>query len=296
MNNSHLIEASFDCEIVPGPVEYAALLPKGYEGESEYPLLYFLHGGGGDRNFLTNLRPVVDRLWDEERLPELIAVTPSVRERCFYMDFKDGSEKWEQFMIGPFLDHLRRTYKIKKANKEVYLFGISMGGMGGLRLAFKHPELFSGVAALEPGIEPALAFSEIEFEDRWWRQQELFETAFGKPVDENYWKANNPANIAIDHATAIRDSGLAIYLDCGDEDSFGLHRGTEFLHRILWDNNIKHEYHSVRGADHLGRTIGPRTSEGLEFLGRVIDPPDPDPIAEGLQKQLAQWKSAVEKQ
>jgi len=210
------------------------------------------------------------------------------------MDFKDGSEKWEQFMIGPFLDHVRQSFKASQEKKGVYLFGISMGGMGGLRLALKHSDLFAGVAALEPGIEPALAFSEIQFEDRWWRAPALFESAFGKPVDEKYWKANNPANIVIDHAEIIRESDLAIYLDCGNEDSFGLHRGTEFLHRILWDNSIPHEYHLVRGADHLGNTLSPRSTEGLEFLGRVINPPEPDPVVAGFRQQLAEWKPQVE--
>ena len=42
MTESKLIEAEFACDIVPGPVEYAVLLPKEYEVGSEFPLLYFL--------------------------------------------------------------------------------------------------------------------------------------------------------------------------------------------------------------------------------------------------------------
>ena len=67
---------------------------------------------------------------------------------------------------------------------------------------------------------------------------------------------------------------------------FLLHEGTEFLHRVLWDNGIAHEYHLVHGADHVGRTLRPRSIEALEFLARVLDPPGPDPAAEQIRKQL----------
>ena len=56
--------------------------------------------------------------------------------------------------------------------------------------------------------------------NRFWRSDELMESVFGKPVDEAYWEANDPANMAITNAAKIRDSGLGIYMDAGDEDMF----------------------------------------------------------------------------
>ena len=73
---------------------------------------------------------------------------------------------------------------------------------------------------------------------------------------------------------------------------FLLFEGTEFLHRILYDAGIQHEYHLVRGADHLGRTVRPRTQEALQFLNRALNPPPPtDPAAEPMRKLLAPLKS-----
>ena len=46
-----------------------------------------------------------------------------------------------------------------------------------------------------------------------------------------------------------------------------------------WDNKVKHEYHLVRGADHVGRTLTPRTKEALRFLARTLQPPSRDPAA-----------------
>ena len=292
---SQLVESKIETKLVPGPVEYNVLLPDGYEStKGPLPLLLFLHGGGGDRNFLLRLRPEIDDLWKAGTLPPMVIVTPSA-SRSFYMDYKDGSEKWESFIIGPFLEHLRQTYKVTRDRKGTLLFGISMGGLGGLRLAFKYPDKFEAVAALEPGIDPALKWSDVKPRNRFYRSDDLMQTIFGKPLDAGYWEANNPASIAVARADRIKASGLSIYIDVGDEDAFNIHEGTEFLHRILWDKQIQHEYHLVHGADHVGRTIRPRTNEALEFLARVLNPPPPDPEAEATRKQLEPLKGAAER-
>ena len=291
---SQLIDARLESKLVPSPVEFAVLLPDGYETMKEpLPLLLFLHGGNGDRTFLARMRPIIEEMWKAGTLPPMVVVTPSVT-RSFYMDFKDGSQKWETFIVTEFLAHLRSKYNVSKERKGTVLFGISMGGMGALRMGFKYPEKFAGLAALEPGIDPALKWKDVQSRNRFWRGQDLMERIFGKPLDEAYWEANNPASIAVARADKLRASGLDIYLDAGDEDSYLLHEATEFLHRVLWDNKIPHEYHLVRGADHVGRTMRPRTQEGLEFLARVLNPPPPDPQAEALRKQLEPLRRRAE--
>jgi hypothetical protein len=62
----------------------------------------------------------------------------------------------------------------------------------------------------------------------------------------------------------------------------------------VWDHKIPHQYHLVRGADHVGRTVRARAMEGLAFLVRTLSPAAPDPEVEGLRERLApqkkQWK------
>jgi len=72
---------------------------------------------------------------------------------------------------------------------------------------------------------------------------------------------------------------------------FLLFEGSEFLHRVLYDAGIKHEYHLVRGADHLGRKVRTRSMEALQFLTRVLIPPPPDPGAAPTRKTLAPSKA-----
>jgi len=292
---SQMVESKIETKLLSGAVEFNVLLPDGYETAKEpLPLLLFLHGGGGDRTFLARMRAAIDDMWKAGTLPKMVVVTPSAG-RSLYMDYKDGSQKWESFITGPFLEHLRQTYKITRERKGTMLFGISMGGLGGLRLAFKYPEKFEAVAALEPGIDPALKWKEVKPRNRFYRGDELMQTIFGKPFDESYWEANNPASIAVANAEKIRALRLGIYIDVGDMDAFNIHEGTEFIHRIMWEFKIPHEYHLVRGADHVGRTIRPRTTEALEFLARVLNPPPPDSEADALHERLEPLKRAAEK-
>jgi S-formylglutathione hydrolase len=291
---SQLVDAKIETKLVPSPVEYAVLLPDGYQTTKDpLPLLLFLHGGGGDKNFLTRMRSVFDELWKAGTLPPMVVATPSAA-RSFYMDYKDGSQKWETFIVTEFLDHLRTQYKVTRERRGTLLFGISMGGMGALRMGFKYPEKFAGLAAMEPGIDPVLKWKDLRPRNKFWREQELMETIFGKPFDEAYWEANNVATITVARAEQLRASGLGIYIEAGDEDAFYLHEATEFLHRMLWDHKIPHEYHLVRGADHVGRTIRPRAVEGLGFLARVLNPPPPDPEAEAARKRLEPLKKLFE--
>jgi S-formylglutathione hydrolase len=294
-NASQLVESKIDTKLVPSPVEYNVLLPDGYETSKEpLPLLLFLHGGGGDRSFLTRMRATIDDLWKSGALPKMVIVTPSA-SRSFYMDYKDGSQKWESFIVGPFLEHLRQKYNVAQGRKDTLLFGISMGGLGSLRLAFKYSDKFQALAALEPGIDPALKWKDVKPRNRFYRGDALMQTIFGSPFDGAYWEANNPASICVANADKIRASGLEIYIDVGDQDAFNINEGTEFMHRVLWDYKIPHEYHLVRGADHVGRTIRPRATEALQFLARVLNPPPADPEAEALRRQLEPMKRAAEK-
>jgi hypothetical protein len=103
------------------------------------------------------------------------------------------------------------------------------------------------------------------------------EKIFGSPFDEDYWNENNPAYLVRENADRIRKSEIKIYLEVGTEDFFGLFRGAEFLHRILFDRNIRHEFRYVYGADHIGVSFRERIINGFSFLNRIINPLEETP-------------------
>ena len=108
MSEAVLLLEAYDTELVPHPVEYAALVPAGTAPAGGWPLVYFLHGGGGSRDFLVASREMIESAWQRGLLPPCVVVTPSVG-RSFYMDYRDGTQRWETLLCGTFLDHIRAT-------------------------------------------------------------------------------------------------------------------------------------------------------------------------------------------
>ena len=268
-------------------------------------MLVLLHGGGS-RDFLTTLLPTLDELWrcaatsgapkqpalagDDQLLP-CVAVCASAG-RSFYMDYRDGSAAWETLLLTEMLDAVRAEFNIAAEPGRSAVCGVSMGGMGCLRLALKYPDLFGTVAALEPAIESSLRYDALKPADTFYRADQYVEK-FGVDgvVDGGYWERNNPATIAANGPDRLRD--LAILIEAGTEDGFELHQGAEFLHRVLWDRGLKHEYRLVLGADHVGRSLEQRFPYALGFIGRQWNPGPADEAAVRFREQIAPLRRQV---
>lgn len=290
--NGTEIKGQLNSGLVPSPVAYTAMLPLGYENAQDLPLLLALHGGDGIGGFAF-IQATVQAAWASGELAPCVVVIPN-SGRSFWLDWRDGTQKWETFMIKEFIPHLRTTFKVGKTASKTALIGHSMGGLGGLRLAFKYPDQFGGVAALESAIEPTFNYADIHVRNSFFRPPALMESFFGKPVDTAYWEANNPANILVARAAQIQASGLQIYLDVGDRDILNTFDGVEFLHRVMWDHGIDHEYRIVRGGDHWGRTVPPRFRDGMRFLTRqVFATQDEDSSQLANRERINQMKKAT---
>ncbi len=278
MTEGQLTNGSIETDRLPeGVLEYAVWEPPGYETGQTLPLIVNLHGGGGSRDNLESLLPAVEAATRAGDLPAAVWTSPSAG-RSFYMDFKDGTADWESVIIEAYIPALMRQYGVSDAN-DVVLTGASMGGMGALRMAFKYPERFGAVAVLEPAIEAALKWDELTVTDTFYRKDQ-YGVIFGDPVDPDYWTANHPTAIA-DRLPRSLDS-LDIYFEAGDVDDLRLYRGAEFLHRVLFDHGVKHEYRLVRGADHIGAEfMKQRFVNLLGFVNRHFNPVD-----EGLQGKM----------
>ncbi len=283
-----------ETDLVPSPANYSILLPDNYEtSENIYPLALILHGGNGHVGFLKGqIRPIIKNMWKNKLLPEMILVTPHC-DRSFYMDYRDGSEKWESFIINELLLHLNEQLRVANGPSNTFITGISMGGMGSLRMGFKHLDIFGVIVAFEPAIEPAFEWKNVTKVDKSYRGKHHMEKIFGKPFDEEYWKINNPTFIASEKAKEIRESGVKIYFEVGTEDMLGLYRGGEFLHRVLYDNKINHEFRYVYGANHIGPSLKERFLNGYSFLSRIINNPHPD---KNVKILLQKWENNLTKQ
>ncbi len=282
MGSSRVDVSKLQADFAPKGVPYAAILPPTYEQSGPMPLCLVLHGGGGNHQNMIDSKPLFDDLWAINAIPPMVFASASTSPLGFYLDHAEGSASWERFIAQDFIAHLRHTYNIRPDRDSTVISGISMGGHGSLRVAFRHPEQFVAVAALEPALDPALQVDDVGERNRFFYPlvmdaggDRTADKLIGTNRDAALFKANNPANLAFANGDAIRTSGLAIFIEAADQDVFNLHDGAEFLHRVLWDLDIAHEYRVARGADHVGPTLGPRMRAVYSWVGSILTTPKP---------------------
>lgn len=269
-SSSRIELADLPADFAPNGVPYAVLVPPGYDDGAAYPLCVLLHGGGGSRDNLGALRPLFDNWWAAGVMPPMVIASASTGAMSYYLDHPDGSARWETFIAENFPEYLRDKYNAGRNRAATFLAGISMGGYGALKIAFARPDQFAAVAAIQPLLEPGFRDAEIGARNRLHHGVGGPRELLGESRDAELFEANNPASRARANALAIRGSGLAIYLEVGDEDFLNAHDGTEFLHRVLWDLDISHEYRLLRGADHGGPTLVPRIRDAFAWIGSIV--------------------------
>lgn len=255
---------------LPEAVQYALIIPSGYDHSAPLPLCVVLMGGGGSRQSLVDCQPLFESWWSDGSIPPMVFATPSPG-MSYYVEDPDDGVRWESFLVEEFVPHLRATCNIGANRSSTAITGISMGGYGALKTAFAHPDQFGAVAAMQPMVEPGLHDAQIGARNRIHHVSGGPARLIGPTRDPALFEANNPANRARANTRLIRDSDLAIYFDAGDHDFVNAHDGAEFLHRVLWDLDLSHEFHLVRGADHGGPSMRPRMRAMYTWVGTVMN-------------------------
>jgi len=228
-------------------VPYCAILPPSYDSQKSerYPVLYFLHGLGGNSQTLIDSGGlnVIEDLWQQKKLGEFVIVTPDAG-RSFYVNSRDGHVRYEDFFIREFIPFIERHYRIRGERREHGISGVSMGGYGALRLAFRYPQLFGSVSAHSAALIDKSPISSLS-NAREMGISQVLGSAFGVPFDPAYWKRESPFTIVREGA---RPEGMKIYFDCGTEDSYGFNRGAQAFHDLLVARKIPHEFHLYPGS------------------------------------------------
>jgi len=274
---------------LPEAVPYALVTPPGYHESGPLPLCLLLVGGGGSRQNLVDCRQLFESRWSDGSLPPMVLATPSPG-MSYYLEDSASRVRWESFLAEEFVPHLRKTCNVNADRRSTAITGISMGGYGALKTAFAHPQQFGVVAAMQPMVEPGFHDSQIGARNRFHYMAGGPPRLIGPARDPALFEANHPANLARANARLIRETGLAIYIEAGDEDFLNAHDGAEFMHRVLWDLDLSHEYHLVRGGDHGGPTLLPRLRAMLTWAGSAMAAMRSAPAAPTAEERaVASW-------
>ena len=241
--------ASLQSPALGRELKFAVQLPPSYERDAKrhYPVLYFLHGmNGSEKEFeRRGVAAAVAKMRSEGKIGEFIIVAPA-GENSFYLNAKNGV-RYEDAIIKDLIPYVEKTYRTINTRDGRAIQGLSMGGYGALMLAFKHPEMFSSVTAHSSALFVELP--DMSGTDR--RAQylsRLIGNMYGNPPDVEYFKANNPINLAETNAAAIKKSGLKVYFDVGEQDRYGFQPSNKTLDELLTKSGVAHEFHMFPGG------------------------------------------------
>jgi S-formylglutathione hydrolase FrmB len=138
-------------EIGGRPYRYTVLLPDGYAtSHRSYPTLYWLHGASGNQDSAYT-DPITPHFMENLTAGQpVLVVIPEGGWVGMYSDWGAPGHEWETFHVR-LVQHIDATYRTRTGRRQRAVAGFSMGGMGAIAYAARHPQLF-GVAASFSGL------------------------------------------------------------------------------------------------------------------------------------------------
>src|SRR6185369_9070683 len=110
-------------------VGYCIYLPPSYRDSPNlrYPVIYNLHGAGGDETRGLLAAEVLDEGIRAKRWPEMILVFPNGGKTTLYKDSYDGKSLPETSFVKELIPHIDATYRTIAARYGRCIEGFSMG-------------------------------------------------------------------------------------------------------------------------------------------------------------------------
>lgn len=183
--------------LVSGPdtLPWRIMYPEGYDGKTKFPVIFFLHGAGERGN--DNTRQLIhgSKLFANEKLRQqfpAIVIMPQCSTSDYWSNvlrMHDSTGRFHvfqpegqpttymnllQLLVGYVLDSL----PVKK--DQVYVGGLSMGGMGTFELVRRRPDTFAAAFPICGGAHPASAKNMTTIQ--WW----IFHGAKDNVVDPQH--------------------------------------------------------------------------------------------------------------
>ncbi len=194
--------------------------PPGYSQEQKYPVLYLLHGIGGDENeWLRSGAPdvILDNLYADKKLTPMIVVMPNGRA-AKDLTARDPIPRqspafaaFEKDLLVDLIPYIEKNYSVRTEKESRALAGLSMGGGQSLNFGLANLDKFAWVGG----------FSSAP-------------------------NTRRPADLLKDEDAAKQLKLL--YVSCGDKD--GLFRVSEGVHQMLEEKKVPHEYRVIAGGAH----------------------------------------------
>ena len=286
-------------------------LPEGYNpsGSVDYPAIYFLHGAKdgvsiGYANHLSYpyMIGILDSLIANEIVHPVVALKPNSQCSPYLISWHTNSAlngPWEDYTYANLVDFAEANYRVIPEAEYRYLMGHSAGGYGVIKMALKHPSVFSATAThsgsgfdIEVMLMASLPLLLAEYPSGppyYWNPLAGFISAscfslagafspnlmnppyyVDLPLDTmaniipsvwQLWLDQSPPNLA---ATVVPGECPRIYCDCGMQDELGAFPQNVSLNNAFNTLGIEHTFEPYTGG-HFDK-LPERFPIGIAFL------------------------------
>jgi enterochelin esterase-like enzyme len=221
IDRGKLETVEYDSKTVGAVRKARVYTPPGYSTDKKYPVLYLLHGIGGDENeWPRGGAPdvILDNLYADKKAVPMVVVMPNgraskdVTAKAGFGQQGPAFAAFEKDLLEDLIPFVEKTYSVKSDRESRALAGLSMGGGQSLNFGLGNLDTFAWVGG----------FSSAP-------------------------NTRRPADLIKDHAEAAKKLRL-LYVACGDKD--GLFRISEGVHKMLDENKVPHVYRVIPGGQH----------------------------------------------
>jgi S-formylglutathione hydrolase FrmB len=269
---------TFFSRAIATDIGYNVVLPPGYASEQRrYPVLYMLHGLGGNENEL--VVPAARRIvaaMKEGSVPPFIAVLVNGADFSYYADSPDRLIPVETMFISELIPYVDATYRTLAERRGRAIEGFSMGGFGALAFGMEHVELFGSVVAYAPALLEVQksadgltlgrpggthAGGSVMSAELAAKNRLLFQRMFdGTP---ELFDKHSPWSLLRDRAQKLR-AQLPVRIVIGTAD--GLSNANQLFHTAMLEHEYPHEFETVEGVAHnIGALYAAVGLKGLAF-------------------------------
>src|SRR5690606_8325666 len=194
--------------------------PPGFSKSKKYPVLYLLHGIGGDeKEWLKGGNPhvIFDNLYADKKMEPMIVVMPNGRamkdDRAVGNIFDSAKvaafANFEKDLLNDLIPFIEKKYPVIKDRENRAIAGLSMGGGQSLNFGLGNLDKFAWVGG----------FSSAP-------------------------NTKDPGQLVPD-PQAAREKLRLLWISCGDED--GLIRFSQRTHKYLVNHDVPHIYYIEPG-------------------------------------------------
>lgn len=193
--------------------------PPGYSADKKYPVLYLLHGIGGDENEwvrFANPQALFDNLIADGKAVPMIVVMPNGRAQkddraAGGFQSAPAFAVFERDLIDDLIPAIEAKYSIDKSREKRAIAGLSMGGGQTFNFGLGNLDLFAWVGPFSAAPN------------------------------------TKPAEQLVPDVAAAKSKLKLLWISCGNKD--GLIRISQNVHQFLKKNDIEHVWH-VDGHGH----------------------------------------------